>query len=168
MALTRRAYAPKLSFLCGIILIPCGSVMWLLPRFDNLQRFFTHFATLLGGIIFLSIDLINYYKRRKCTVTLQGQFLDISTYGRKKKGLSYGSAVFRYRMDGDTYEQASLDKRSWLTFLKSPFQKKFTAGNYYTIYINPNNPHHFALSRRPHFDLFSYFGAILLAAFFLT
>ena len=79
-------------------------------------------------MLFASIDLVNYYKRLKCTVPWQGEFLDISTYGVRKKGLSYGAAVFSYQVDGISYQQASLDKRSWLTFLKSPFLNKIYSG----------------------------------------
>lgn len=168
LALTRKAYAPLLSFICGILLLLCGGLMWLSSRLSILQWCLGHFGTLAGGIAFASIDLVNYYKRLKCTVPWQGEFLDISTYGVRKKGLSYGAAVFSYQVDGISYQQSSLDKRSWLTFLKSPFLKKFTVGDRYDIYLNPNNPRNFALSRRPHFDLFSFFGWILLAFFFLS
>ena len=89
---------------------------------------------------FLAADLVNYFKRRKCTVPCQGAFLDTAVYGRKGTGLQYGAAVFRYQADGVSYDQASLDKRFWLGFLTSPFSKTFKEGDHCTIYLNPNNP----------------------------
>ena len=63
MALTRRAYAPRLSFLCGILLLISGGLMWLLPQLSIPKGFLSRLGLLAGGIIFLAIDLVNYYKR---------------------------------------------------------------------------------------------------------
>lgn len=164
LGLTRRAYAPLLSICSGLLLLLCGGLMWLLPRIHFPQQTLTRLSFLLVGIAFLAVELINYFRRLSCTVPWQGEFLDVATYGARTTGLSYGSAVFRYRVDGVSYQQSSLDKRFWLTFLTSPFQKKFTVGDCYTIYLNPNNSRRFALSRRPHFGLFFFIGGILLLA----
>ena len=165
MGLTRRAYAPRVSFLCGLLLLLCGGLMWLVPRLHIPSQSLTRIEFLLVGIALLSVDLVNWYKRLKCTVPCQGEFLDITTYGRRRSGLSCGSAVFRYQVAGVSYQQASLEKRFWLGFLDSPFLKKYTAGECYTIYLNPNTPRHFALSRRPRFGILSVCGVALLAAF---
>ena len=107
LGLTRRAHAPMLSLIFGLIMLLCGSLMWLIPRLDIPE-------------------------------------------------------VFSYIVDGGLYERASLDKRFWLGFMDSPFQKRFTEGDRYDIYLNPQNPSRIALSRRPHFGLFSYCGVLLL------
>ncbi len=168
LGLTRRAHAPLTSFFYGLLLLLGGGLMWLVPRINIPQQTLTRLSFLLIGIVFLSIDMINNYKRLKCTVPCQGEFLEVFTYGRKYTGLSYGSAVFRYLVDGISYQQISLDKRFWLGFLESPFLKKFTVGEHYDIYLNPENPRRFTLSRRPHFGLFSFSGGILLVGFLLS
>ena len=165
LGLTRRAHAPLVSVLCGLLLLVSGGLMWLIPRLDISPENFTRLEFLLAGSALLAVDLVNDYKRLKCTVPLQGEFLEITTYGTRKSGLMYGAAVFSYQVDGVSYQQASLDKRFWLGFLNPPFLKKYTPGSYYDIYLNPGNPRRFALSRRPHFGLFSCCGAVLLAAF---
>ena len=165
LGLTRRAHTPKVSFLCGILLLLCGGLMWLLPRIHIPSQLSTRLSFLLVGIALLSADLVNWYKRLKCTVPWQGEFRDITIYGRKRSGLSCGSAVFRYLVDGASYQQASLDRRFWLGFRTSPFLKRFTAGDRCAIYLNPGDPRRFALSRRPHFGLLSICGAALLAGF---
>ncbi len=167
LALTRRAYSPKASFFYGILMLIFGGLMWLLPRLSINREFLSRLGLLLGGVVLVSIDLVNYYKRLKCTVPWQGEFQEVSTYGRRKSGLSYGAAIFHYWVDGVSYQQASLDKRCWPGFLTSPFLKKFTAGNYYSIYLDPGNPRNFALSKRFHFGLFSFAGLIMLASFVL-
>ena len=168
LGVTRRAHAPKVSSLCGLLLLLCGGLMWLLPRIHIPSQLSTRLSFLLVGIALLSADLVNWYKRLKCTVPWQGEFLDITTYGRRGSGLSCGSAVFRYLVEGVSYQRASLDRRFWLGFLTSPFLKRFTAGDRCAIYLNPGDPRRFALSRRPHFGLLSICGAALLAGVFLS
>lgn len=162
LGLTRRAHAPMLSLIFGLIMLLCGSLMWLIPRLDIPEYVMTKLTFLLAGATFLSFDLVNYFKRLKCTVPWRGEYRDINTYGRRNSGLVCGSAVFSYIVDGALYERASLDKRFWLGFMDSPFQKRFTEGDRYDIYLNPQNPSRIALSRRPHFGLFSYCGVLLL------
>ena len=140
----------------------CGGLMWLIPRLDIPENTMTKLTFLLVGAALLSFDLVNYFKRRKCTVPWRGEYRDISTYGRRNSGLVCGSAVFSYIVDGALYERASLDKRFWLGFMSSPFKKKFTVGDCCDIYLDPQNPNRIALSRRPHFGLLSYCGALLL------
>lgn len=123
LGVTRRAYAPRVSLLWGILLLLCGGALWLLPQLDLSSQFLTRLSFLSVGATFLAADLVNYFKRRKCTVPCQGAFLDTAVYGRKGTGLQYGAAVFRYQADGVSYDQASLDKRFWLGFLTSPFFK---------------------------------------------
>ena len=120
LGLTRRAHAPKVSFLCGILLLLCGGLMWLLPRIHIPSQLSTRLSFLLVGIALLSADLVNWYKRLKCTVPWQGEFLDITTYGRRGSGLSCGSAVFRYLVEGVSYQRASLDRRFWLPHVPLP------------------------------------------------
>ena len=165
LGLTRRAYAPLISLICGILLLLCGGAMWLLPRLDLSEQTLTRLSFLLVGIALLSVDLVNYYKRLKCSVPCEGEFQDIATYGLRKSGLCYGSAVFCYHVEDVSYQQSSLDKRFWLGFLKSPFLKKFTVGERYTLYLNPNNPRRFALSRQPHFGILFFCGLLLLVGF---
>ena len=165
LGLTRRAHAPLASVLCGLLLLVSGGLMWLIPRLDISPENFTRLEFLLAGSALLAVDLVNDYKRLKCTVPCEGEFQDIATYGLRKSGLCYGSAVFCYHVEDVSYQQSSLDKRFWLGFLKSPFLKKFTVGERYTIYLNPNTPRHFALSRRPRFGILSVCGVALLAAF---
>ena len=93
LGVTRRAHAPKVSSLCGLLLLLCGGLMWLLPRIHIPSQSLTRIEFLLVGIALLSVDLVNWYKRLKCTVPCQGEFLDITTYGRRRSGLSCGSAV---------------------------------------------------------------------------
>ena len=162
LGLTRRAHAPKLSLIFGFLLLLCGGLMWLIPRLDIPENTMTKLTFLLVGAALLSFDLVNYFKRRKCTVPWRGEYRDISTYGRRNSGLVCGSAVFSYIVDGALYERASLDKRFWLGFMSSPFKKKFTVGDCCDIYLDPHNPNRIALSRRPHFGLLSYCGALLL------
>ena len=168
LAVTRRAQSPRIALYSGVFLLLFGGVIWLLPLLDIPQPLLTRLSFFFIGIAFVSIDLVNFYKRLKCTVPWQGQFLDVSTYGMRKSGLCYGSAVFLYQVDDVSYQRASLDKRTWFAFLKSPFLKKFAAGNQYPIYLNPNNPRHFALSRRPRFGLFFICGAALLVGFLFS
>ena len=168
LGLTRRARAPRLSVLWGLLLLAAGGLMWLLPRLSIPAPALTRLSFLLAGSGLLSVDLINYYKRRKCTVPWQGEFWDLTTYGTRKSGLEYGAAVFRYQVDGVSYQQPSLDRRFWLGFLKSPFLKRYTAGSRYPIYLNPDIPSRFALSRRPHFGILFFCGAALLAACLLS
>ena len=167
LGLTRRAHAPRVSLLSGLLLLLGGGLMWLLPRLNLSAAALTRLSFLLVGIAFVSVDLVNADRRRQCTLPWQGEFWDVTTYGTRKSGLSYGSAVFRYRVDGVSYQQPSLDKRFWPGFLDSPFLKRYTRGESCTIYLNPKNPRRFALSRRLRLGCFSVCGAVLLAAFFL-
>lgn len=166
LGVTRRAYAPRVSLLWGILLLLCGGALWLLPQLDLSSQFLTRLSFLSVGATFLAADLVYYFKRRKCTVPCQGAFLDTAVYGRKGTGLQYGAAVFRYQADGVSYDQASLDKRFWLGFLTSPFSKTFKEGDHCTIYLNPNNPRRFAISRRPRLGLFTICAIFLFVAFF--
>lgn len=160
--LARWADKPSLSLLYGFLLLLCGGLIWLLPRLNLSSRITDRISYLLIGAALLSVDLVNYYKRLKCTDRIQGRFLKTISYGaRKWSGLQYGSAVFQYTVDGTSYEQASLDRRFWFILLKSPFHKKYTVGDGYSIYLDPNDPRRISLSRRPGFGLFSICGVAL-------
>lgn len=68
LGVTRRAYAPRVSLLWGILLLLCGGALWLLPQLDLSSQFLTRLSFLSVGATFLAADLVNYFKRRKCTV----------------------------------------------------------------------------------------------------
>ena len=68
LGLTRRAHAPLASVLCGLLLLVSGGLMWLIPRLDISPEIFTRLEFLLAGSALLAVDLVNDYKRLKCTV----------------------------------------------------------------------------------------------------
>ena len=68
LGLTRRAHAPRVSLLSGLLLLLGGGLMWLLPRLNLSAAALTRLSFLLVGIAFVSVDLVNAYRRRQCTL----------------------------------------------------------------------------------------------------